>query len=94
MKLKPPQEPRRSGAERLVPRPDRERWHDREGKALVGHAWQPIRPLSRADRTYDFTFLDAWRDRWDAFRTRPSGRVRLAAGLRRLERLWSRGTTP
>ena len=55
MKLKPPQESRRTGVERPAPKPDRERRHDQEGKALVGHAWQPIRPLSRADRAYDFT---------------------------------------
>ena len=35
MKPKPPQEPRR-GVARLVPKPDRGRRHDHEGKALAG----------------------------------------------------------
>lgn len=66
MQLKPPQEPHRSGVERLAPKPDRERRHDHPGKARVGHAWEAIKPLNKTDLEYDFTFLDAWHDSWVA----------------------------
>ena len=76
-------------SEEPAPKPGRQRRHGEGGEALVGHAWESIRSLSEADLQYDFTFLDAWRDRWDAFRTCPDMQARLERGLRRLERLWS-----
>lgn len=75
--------------ERKVPPLERKRQYDGEGKALVGHAWESIQPLSDADLQYDFGFLDAWRERWDEFRSRPDKQARLLAGLRKVERLWS-----
>ena len=77
------------GVEESAPRPSRVRRHDAEGRALVGHAWESIRPLSAADRQYDFGVVDAWRDRWDRFRARPDVAAQLRQGLRKLERLWS-----
>lgn len=77
------------GFEQPAPRPDRKRRYDAEGRALVGHAWESIRPLSAADRRYDFGEVDTWRERWDRFRARPDAQPQLRRGLAKLERLWS-----
>ncbi len=54
-----------------------------------GHTWQPLEGLSRADQQYDFSPIDSWQARWDAFRTRPEVQERLQTVERRVERLWS-----
>ncbi|MCE2467912.1 MAG: hypothetical protein J4G06_07795 [Caldilineaceae bacterium] len=59
------------GIEKSACRPDWVRWNDAEGKALVGHGWKAIRPLSAADRHYDFSAVDVWQERWDRFRANP-----------------------
>ena len=54
-----------------------------------GNAWRPLECLAPTDLQYDFSQLADWKERWDAFRTRPEGQARLRMALVRMERLWS-----
>ena len=58
-------------------------------ESQVGHEWRPLRGLSAAELQYDFSPVEAWKARWDAFRARPGVQARLQMGFQRLERLWS-----
>ena len=51
--------------EQSAPKPNRERRRDAEGKVLVGHAWEPIQPLTERDLERSFDCEDEWRQRYE-----------------------------
>ena len=73
----------------LTPRHVARLTREQKTKRPLGHEWQPLQGLSATALQHDFSRIEAWKKRWDAFRARPDVQARLRVGVQRLERLWS-----